>query len=473
MTTFGSVCDGIGCGHLAFVNAGFECVWSAEIEPFPCAVLEHRFPGVPNHGDMNLTASLIERGEIAAPDVFIGGTPCQAFSVAGKRKGLDDARGNLSLTFCGIADAIDDVRRRDGKPPCVVLWENVPVVLSDNGNAFGCFLGELAGSGCELQPAGERWSNAGCVFGPRRTVAWRTLDSQFFGVAQRRRRVFVVASAGDGCRPDEVLFEREGVRRDSPPCRESRGGVAGDAGERASTGSLCARTGQSRSVQDAEQGHLIGVCTFDRQSSGEYSSSPLASTVSERDYKSATDPIAIQDVRGLDKKQNGRGYNADGSAYTVDAMATQGVAVAFQPRYFTRDNKTGGVDSCGDVSAALSSQHAGGDSAPCVAFDTYNQSTDDVTQTLRGTFGDALPAVHQGSSVRRLTPVECERLQALPDNWTQIPWRGKPASECPDGPRYKGVGNGQTVSVMEWLARRIKTAIEHAERGYLRTRNTQ
>jgi len=222
MPTFGTVCDGIGCGHLGFVQAGFACAWSFEIEPFPSAVLAYRFPDVTNHGDMLKCAGMVKAGEIEAPDVFIGGTPCQAFSVAGKRKGLKDARGNLSLTFCGIADAIDDVRGRDGKQPCVVLWENVPGVLSDSGNAFGCFLGELSGAGCQLVPPGGRWRNAGCVFGPKRTVAWRVLDSQFFGVAQRRRRVFVVASAGDGFRPEEVLFEREGVRRDSAPSREAR-----------------------------------------------------------------------------------------------------------------------------------------------------------------------------------------------------------------------------------------------------------
>lgn len=224
--------------------------------------------------------------------------------------------------------------------------------------------------------------------------------------------------------------------------------------------------------------------TFDRQSSGEYSSSPLASTVSARDYKSATDlavtydmrgrgdgdvvntlctdhasrpsdycpVVALQDVRGVDKAQNGRGYNADGTAYTVDAMATQGVAIGFN----------------GDQSEKARSMGERVDQAPCLrtdgpahvamAFDTYNQSTGDVTQTLRnphGTSGDALPAVHQDTSVRRLTPIECERLQGLPNEWTLVPWRGKPESECPDGPRYKGIGNGQTVNVMEWLARRI------------------
>jgi len=455
MPTFGTVCDGIGCGHLAFNQVGFECAWSFEIEPFPSAVLAYRFPEVTNHGDMLKCAGMVKAGEIEAPDVFIGGTPCQAFSVAGKRKGLEDARGNLSLTFCGIADTIDDVRGRDGKPPCAVLWENVPGVLSDRGNAFGCFLGELAGSGCELQPAGGGWRNAGCVFGPRRTVAWRVLDSQFFGVAQRRRRVFVVASAGDGCRPEEVLFEREGVRRDSPPSREAGKVVTHDAGSGSKVGhwdggdchpSLCSGTrgtggiaasnqelfsqrgsglvpdicgclsdgahnGGGLNGQDAYSGRIIPVAcpsevallsggdgapcvAFDTTqitSPGNYSHPKQGDPC--HPLASGADPpcVVIQDVRGLDKKQNGRGYNADGTSYTVDAMAT-----------------------------------------PCVATDMQ---------------------------VRRLTPRECERLQGLPDDWTLIPWRGKSAADCPDGPRYKGIGNGQTVNVMRWLAERIKKAI--------------
>lgn len=256
MPTFGTVCDGIGCGHLAFNQVGFECAWSFEIEPFPSAVLAYRFPEVTNHGDMLKCAGMVKAGEIEAPDVFIGGTPCQSWSVAGKRKGLEDARGNLSLTFCGIADAVDDVRRRDGKPPCVVLWENVPGVLSDKGNGFGCILGELSGSGCQLQPPGGRWRNAGCVFGPKRTAAFRVLDSQYYGVAQRRRRVFVVASAGDWCRPEEVLFEFDGLRRDSPPSREAGEGVTHDLAPCLTGGGRgVERTGESRG-----QDPVVAVC---------------------------------------------------------------------------------------------------------------------------------------------------------------------------------------------------------------------
>src|SRR5690606_26362862 len=186
--TFGSVCSGIEAASVAWRSLGWRAAWLAEIEAFPCAVLAHHYPDVPNLGDMTTITRRVLTGEVEAPDVFTGGTPCQAFSVAGKRESLADERGNLSLTFCEIANAIDHVRAARGEAPCIVMWENVPGVLSTRDNAFGCFLGALAGSGCELQPPGERWADAGCVYGPKRAVAWRVLDAQYFGLAQRRRR---------------------------------------------------------------------------------------------------------------------------------------------------------------------------------------------------------------------------------------------------------------------------------------------
>lgn len=220
--TFGSVCSGIEAASVAWHPLGWRAAWLSEIEPFPCAVLAHHYPDVPNLGDMTKLPHRILLGDVAAPDVFCGGTPCQAFSVAGLRRSLDDARGNLSLVFCEIANAIDHVRVARGDAPAVIFWENVPGVLSTKDNAFGCFLAGLAGEDDPLEPPGGKWSNAGCVYGPRRAVAWRTMDAQYSGVAQRRRRVFVVASARDGFDPATVLFEWDGVRRDTAPSRETR-----------------------------------------------------------------------------------------------------------------------------------------------------------------------------------------------------------------------------------------------------------
>lgn len=218
---FGSVCSGIEAASVAWHPLGWQASWFAEIEPFPCAVLAHHYPDVPNLGDMTTIAKRVLTGEVEAPDVLAGGTPCQAFSVAGLRESLADERGNLTLKFVELADAIDFVRTRDGRPPAIVFWENVPGVLSTKDNAFGCFLAGLAGEDEPLRAPGGKWANAGAVYGPARAIAWRTLDAQYFGLAQRRRRVFVVASARDGFDPATVLFEWDGVRRDSAPRRDA------------------------------------------------------------------------------------------------------------------------------------------------------------------------------------------------------------------------------------------------------------
>ena len=313
--TYGSVCSGIEAATIAWHPLGMRANWFAEIDPFPSAVLAHHYPNTPNQGDMTRLAAKVLAGKIEAPDVLVGGTPCQAFSVAGMRQGLLDPRGALTIKYVELANAVDYVRAR-GKPSSVVVWENVPGVLSDKGNAFGCFLGALAGEDCELQPSGKRWPDAGCVYGPKRTIAWRVLDAQYFGLAQRRRRAFVVASARDGFDPTEVLFEREGTRRDSPPGRQP---------EHALHPTLTAKGGGS-----------------------------------------------------LDDRE----------AYVLES-----------------------------------------------------------------------------SGIRRTSVIEWERCQGFHDDYTLIPWRGKPASECPDGPRYKAIGNSKAVTVVRWIGMRILRQLKTSQYG--------
>lgn len=177
---FGSVCSGIEAASVAWHKLGWEAAWLSEIEAFPSAVLAHHYPAVPNLGDMTALPERVLSGEIEAPDVLVGGTPCQAFSIAGLRNSLEDDRGLLTLKFVELANAIDN--RRDS--PCTIVWENVPGVLNTKDNAFGCFLAALVGEDTPLEPPGKRWTNAGCVYGPQRTAAWRILDAQFFGVAR-------------------------------------------------------------------------------------------------------------------------------------------------------------------------------------------------------------------------------------------------------------------------------------------------
>lgn len=223
---YGSVCSGIEAATVAWHTLGWTPSWFAEIEPFPCSVLAHHYPHVPNLGDMTKIKKSILQGRVEVPDVLVGGTPCQAFSVAGLRNSLDDQRGQLTLEFVRLANAIDFIRAKRKQQPSIIVWENVPGVLSSKDNAFGCFLAGLVGESSELQPAGNKWTNAGCVFGPERAVAWRVLDAQYFGLAQRRRRVFVVASARKDINCTKILFEFDSVRRDIAPSREPKQNVA-------------------------------------------------------------------------------------------------------------------------------------------------------------------------------------------------------------------------------------------------------
>jgi DNA (cytosine-5)-methyltransferase 1 len=495
---FGSVCSGIEAASVAWNPLGWEAAWLSEIEPFPCAVLKHHYPDVPNLGDMTLLPERILSGEVEAPDLFCGGTPCQAFSVAGLRNSLDDARGNLSLTFVGIANAIDHVRSVRGDSPAIVFWENVPGVLSTKDNAFGCFLAALAGESDPVTCPDGKWSTAGVVVGQTRTVAWRVLDAQYFGVAQRRRRVFVVASARTDFDPASVLFEFDGVRRDTAPSRETGKEVAG---------TIEASLGRSRGAGTPP----AAVTTHRMVAFGEYSDDGSASAMKARDYKDATDLVAqvisIQDVRPIEKAQNGRGWNDDGTAYTVDTHATQGVAqpIAFHPTQdpiSSIDGTTHGLgcgSSGGQASVAIAQPiniYGGNKRADRPEGGFYVRINEDTSKTLDAATGlnptcsqggtavmqpipfdttqitspanyskpqagdpchplaagAHAPAVIQTMQVRRLTPVECERLQGFPDNYTDIKAKNKPT---PDGPRYKALGNSWAVPVVNWIGQRI------------------
>ena len=609
---YGSVCSGIEAATAAWHHMGWEAAFFSEIEKFPCAVLEHRYPDVPLHGDF----TTIKENEYGKIDLLVGGTPCQSFSVAGLRGGLDDDRGNLALEFCRLAQR---------EQPRWIVWENVPGVLSSSGGRdFGSILGALEDLGYGL--------------------AYRVLDAQYFGVAQRRRRVFVVGYLGDWRPAAAVLFERHSMSGHSAPSREKRqeatdavatgtGGSGGDGGVRpdldtfecggigsysasdnsspllrtgADLGPGCealiastfnedgtARTllasgydaspcadrgpdvvGTLRTRRPGEGGvqgdfdHIIPVISpalntqsgshhapdtkayvaniyggnkrKDRPEGGFYvkeeptsktldAASGLNPTCSQGttmvppfDTTQLTSPYnysnpqpgdpchplaagahppavafpintqlglrgpdvsntsrdgfgvgnegdpaytlqaghnhavayAIQDSRPIEKAQNGRGWNADGSAYTIDTQGNQGVAYdilgSMVPvRYGDHQQDT--LHHAPDTKAyvAIGFYPTAGQDFP--ALDELSPA---VKVGTKGSSGNP-PGVHITSTVRRLTPVECERLQGFPDNFTAIPWRKKGAEDCPDGPRYKALGNSMAVPVMRWIGERI------------------
>ncbi|OIN52922.1 DNA cytosine methyltransferase [Pseudomonas costantinii] len=537
--TYGSVCSGIEAATQGWHPLGMRAAWFAEIEPFPSAVLAHHYPDVPNHGDMTKLAALVLAGKIPAPDVLVGGTPCQAFSVAGMREGLTDPRGALTIKYVELADAVDYVRAGQRKPASVIVWENVPGVLSDKGNAFGCFLGALAGEDCELQPPGKKWQDAGCVYGPKRTIAWRVLDAQYFGLAQRRRRVFVVASARGGFDPTEVLFEREGVRRDTAPRRGQGQDVTGTApfGPALQCGEGCEYVFPEQLGAygcpscEGDFGPAVsmfgGIPAFGagRMSGSIEKSGTLTHHEGRNDLDSETFFVQEKPVNaltangvgtcGADDNQAQAGHliagtlnangKAAGSATSQDAESgllvvhgTQDPCVSDKLAFaLGRNNgqenavlafscKDHGADA-GEIAPTLramnhsgSHPNAGGQVAVCITGDITHtlkaegfDGSDDGTgrgqpivaalsPTLRAgnMRNNSNPATEAdmlvgGSQVRRLVPVECERLQGMADHYTLIPWRGKPASECPDGPRYKAIGNSKAVTVVRWIGRRL------------------
>ena len=490
---FGSVCSGIEAASVAWHPLGWKAAWLSEIEPFPSAVLAHHYPNVPNLGDMTALPERILSGEVEAPDLFCGGTPCQAFSVAGLRNSLDDARGNLSLTFVGIANAIDHVRSVRRDDPAIIFWENVPGVLSTKDNAFGCFLGALAGEVEALEPAGGKWTNAGCVSGPQRTIAWRTLDAQYFGVAQRRRRVFVVASARADFNPAEVLFEFDGMRRDTAPSRQARQDTATGLAsglDVSHTGTLTAGFGKLGAPEvDAYTAIPVISPCLETQAGGFRQPCTQAYVTQPTAITFGMDGDVMSDVMETITTREG---NISDTAHAV----MQPIPINTMNHVGRGDNHSSGDFVPGAPSYTLTKGHSHAVAQP-VAFDAYNQTQSDTTAALRcaagGVYDNTVaqpipfdttqitspanyskpqagdpchplaagahaPAVAQLMAVRRLTPVECERLQGFPDGYTNIPWRKKP--ESPDGPRYKALGNSWAVPVVAWIGKRINEAVK-------------
>jgi DNA (cytosine-5)-methyltransferase 1 len=532
---YGSMFSGIEAASAAWRPLGWECAWLAEVDPFCLAVLAHHYPDVVQLGDVMGTSFYFSPRNRAwyealdfesrlcgmGVDLIVGGSPCQAFSVAGLRRGLGDERGNLTLRFVEICNHAD---------PAWIVWENVPGVFSDKTNAFGCLLAGIVGEDAPLVPGRGGWTHAGLAVGPKRSAAWRVLDAQYFGLAQRRARVFVVARRADnGERAGAVLFEPGCLPRHFAPGRETGTDVANavtgrlggggpddnkaqgghlipilEAGKRCGTGadkrdglgigpdggpmftlqagaqhavagpmSSCSGTGRKHGFgwgqQDWENGYVQPV-TGPLQSGGTPKGHGTAG-VNDQAVESGhlivnarQDPVTSELAQPLDRLGNSQ-------------------AVVFEPRYVR--NGRGGPSETAPPLKAQSGHTGKGDGAACVAFDTTqithaenrsNPQPGDPAPTLASkgpapALARALTghhdrqdgtvdtfAVQRGMTVRRLTPEECERLQGFPDGYTHLKY-GRPQHPgqlCPDGPRYRALGNSMAVNVMAWIGRRIQ-----------------
>lgn len=354
--TYATVCSGIEAPTVAWEPLGWQPAWFSEIAKFPCRVLQHHYPHVPNYGDMT---QLLDTDAKNTPiDLLAGGTPCQSFSIAGLRQGLADPRGNLALEFLRL---VDNLR------PRWVLWENVPGVLSSNkGGDFAAFLWALG-------QLGYGW-------------AYRILDAQYVGVPQQRRRVFVVAHIGGrGPAAGAVLFESKGLRGNFTPREKAEKEIASTL-----------------------------------------TSSPGAGS--------------------------GLGTDFDLNGGVVPTLVS-----SCQPG--NNNNTVGQL-----VSGAVTSKWAKG--GGLAGDEHYNlvahALTAGIPDGLRGQ-DPGVNLVNANTGVRRLTPLECERLQGFPDNYTRVA-TDKAGTKFPITPRYVAIGNSMAVPVVRWIGERIQ-AVDNIMEG--------
>jgi DNA (cytosine-5)-methyltransferase 1 len=403
---YGSVCSGIEAASVAWHPLGWRAAFLSEIEAFPRAVLHHHWSSVPLHGDF----TTIQAGEYEPIELLVGGTPCQSFSVAGLRGGLADDRGNLALQFLKLADRLR---------PRWVVWENVPGVLSSNGGRdFGAILGGLVELGYGF--------------------AYRVLDAQFFGVPQRRRRVFVVGCLGDWRRAAAVLFERHSLSGHPAPSRQTGQGTAGGPGVGATSG-----------FRESGQGWWT---------EGEFS---LRADPGGMPANVVTHSLRAD---GFDASEDGTGRGTPIIAFNPTG-GTHGVSEGYDISPTLKVGSGLGIPSCPAITVpTLVSEgdaHSGFRDEKGLVPVAFQEAQTGVREydsagSLRANGPGHDPVgtrIREGMAVRRLTPRECERLQGFPDDYTQVPYRGKPAA---DGPRYKALGNSMAVPVMRWIGQRIE-----------------
>lgn len=555
-----SLFSGIEAASVAWAPLGWECVGVAEIEPFPCAVLAHRYPSVPNLGDVTkITGEQIQA--LGPIDVVVGGSPCQDLSCAGKGNGLAGERSGLFFEQVRIFHA---ARTLCGAR--FLLWENVPGAFSTNKSRdFATVVSALAGLDNAIPPP-DGWGTEGAALGDHGLLEWSVLDAQWFGLAQRRRRVFAVLDTGDWDNRPPILLEPESLRGDTPPRRAPGKGTSADVARcLKSSGSGVSRAGDPRgqdtvvAIQERacsenpdngpdgrgwrdddtaytiEARHHPQAVAFAHQAGGKqttlgynqnkdtcpslssghvpavhcippqgcwWDGGQVSQTLDAVLYKGQTmpeknrfpavlQPIPSREVSQALTQNYGKQPDNSNTAHgptlvlqpvqcatgdVAHSLCADGhdasedgtgrgqpivTAYGFQPRIAR--NGRGDTGNMVNALNAQSGETGKGDAAPCVPVAFTTEQTpkfgDDRAMTLTRlspTGGGQPQAVMTGMSVRRITPVEAERLQGFPDNWTQVPYRGKTAA---DGPRYKAIGNSMAVPVMAWIGKQIQKAV--------------
>lgn len=572
-----SLFSGIEAASEAWLPLGWTCVGVSEIEQFPCTVLQQRHGSSPNLGDVTkITEDQIKA--LGRIDLVVFGSPCQDLSVAGKRKGFvhEDGSSTRSGLFFAAVRIVQWAREHCG---CrFALWENVPGAFSSNAGAdFAAVVGHLSGLEPAIPPKG--WGSEGCAVGPEAMVEWATLDAQWFGVAQRRRRVFALADFGDWAGRPPILLESESLRGDSPPSREAGESAAGTLAARTAGGgfpgsdeavsgyvqavatTLDQRAGRSGAnsfatsgglvpvaglqvpvVRGDERGDLVSDLRMVRDGADAGLQRPVLTCASNAEGAAglpfltcrniaktvnnqtpllafADQPVCVTGdithalkAEGFDASEDGTGRGQPIIAFNCDAQPDE---MRFDPAVATtlscsqrsavalsvalRGREGGATAELGDeVAGTLRASGGGGDKAHVLAPVALMENQrgelrlSDQTDALscgggKPGQGYAAALVHgfqssqsgvrlcethatldanngprrhngvvQGMQVRRLTPVECERLQGFRDNYTRALVRNKPAA---DGPRYKALGNSMAVPVMHWIGRQIDFAM--------------
>ena len=420
-----SLFSGIEAATVAWKQLGWECIGVSEIDPFACEVLKYHYPKIPNLGDITKitkeTLHDIKQKYTNEPIIVVGGSPCQAFSVAGLRKGLEDPRGNLMLEYIRVVATIQ---------PTYFIWENVPGALSsNNGRDFGTLLQTMAQLGYSL--------------------CWRVLDSKNFGVPQRRRRVFLVGHLGNEKRPFEILFEPKSMHRNNPKSKQKRQDNTPNTTQSTTKYSepIIVQNGQTKGITKI-QNNISPTLTSHIANSP--TNSPLIATIE------STQPNAIMNTK-TKHSPTLTAAMGDGGGHIPMTI------IPFKHYRYTNVPKHSGCLLADDGKYKLDHQWVTSNKIITEKQYASTLCARDHKGIASDSWGhDSQQAVVHNTRVRRLTPIECERLQGFPDNYTQIPWKGKEAKDCPTSHRYRCLGNSMTTNVMLWIGKRIDGIHTHS-----------